>query len=179
MRRLPRLALLLAALASTLALAACGGDDDTGSAGSGAVSAGTATATAAASSPTDTSAKPALPALPAKPPTELVRKDIVEGTGAVAKRGDTLTMQYAGWSFSNRKQFDASWDRGEPFTFTLGAGDVIKGWDLGIAGMRVGGRRELIIPPYIGYGTAGSAPAIKPNETLIFIVDLQKAEPAS
>ena len=92
----------------------------------------------------------------------------------VAEPGKNVQVQYVGISFKNGRQFDASWDRGEPFTFELGAGQVIPGWDNGIVGMREGGRRELVIPPDQAYGAAGSPPAIGPNETLIFVVDLEK-----
>jgi peptidylprolyl isomerase len=177
-RRSPLVPLLLAALVSALLVAACGGDDDAGGGGgSGATSAGTAAATsspAATASIRDTSTKPVLDPLPTGPPPRtLDETDIVRGTGRQAKQGDTVVMQYVGWGYANGKQFDASWDRGEPFTFTLGAGDVIKGWDKGIVGMRVGGRRKLVIPPDLGYGEAGAGPDIGPGETLIFIVDLQ------
>ena len=106
------------------------------------------------------------------PPTELVIDDQTVGDGAEAVAGKTCTMQYVGHSWSTGKQFDASWDRGEPFTFQLGAGMVIGGWDQGVAGMKVGGRRTLTIPPALGYGARGAGGAIGPNETLVFVVDL-------
>ncbi len=81
-------------------------------------------------------------------------------------------MQYVGHSWSTQRQFDASWDRGQPFSFELGAGMVIRGWDQGVAGMKVGGRRRLTIPPHLGYGARGAGGAIEPNETLVFVVDL-------
>src|SRR5438045_1428876 len=84
---------------------------------------------------------------------------------AAARPGDTVTVQYVGANYKGGKQFDASWDRGQPFTFPLGGGQVIPGWDKGVVGMKVGGRRELIIPPALGYGPRGSPPVIKPNET--------------
>jgi peptidylprolyl isomerase len=105
-------------------------------------------------------------------PKQLQEKDLVEGSGAEAKAGDEVTVQYVGVGYDSGEEFDASWDRGEPFTFTLGAGEVIKGWDEGVAGMKVDGRRELTIPASLAYGPAGSPPAIGPNETLIFVVDL-------
>ena len=111
------------------------------------------------------------------PPKELEIEDITEGSGAEATAGSTLTMQYVGVNYSNGEEFDASWDAGQPFTFQLGAGWVIPGWDQGIEGMKVGGRRELIIPPDLGYGAQGQPPAIKPNETLVFVVDLLDVQP--
>ena len=106
------------------------------------------------------------------PPAELVREDIVTGAGAEATPGRTVEVHYVGVSWSTKKQFDASWDRGETFDFPLGAGRVIRGWDEGVAGMRVGGRRRLVIPPAMGYGARGAGADIGPNETLVFIVDL-------
>lgn len=106
------------------------------------------------------------------PPTDLVKEDLVTGTGAEAKPGSTVEVHYVGVSWSTQKQFDASWDRGKPFDFPLGAGRVIRGWDDGVAGMRVGGRRRLTIPPALGYGARGAGGAIGPNETLVFVVDL-------
>jgi len=106
------------------------------------------------------------------PPTELVREDLVVGTGAEATAGKTVEVHYVGVAWSTKKQFDASWDRGETFDFPLGKGRVIRGWDEGVAGMRVGGRRRLTIPPAMGYGARGAGGAIGPNETLVFVVDL-------
>lgn len=107
------------------------------------------------------------------PPKALTTKDLEQGTGPAAKAGDEVTVQYVGVNYKTGKEFDASWDRGEPFTFSLGSGMVIPGWEEGVEGMKVGGRRELIIPPELGYGSAGSPPAIPPNETLVFVVDLE------
>ncbi len=106
------------------------------------------------------------------PPTELVVEDLAVGDGPEAVPGKTCTMQYVGHAWSNGQQFDASWDRGEPFTFGLGQGRVIRGWDQGVAGMKVGGRRRLTIPPELGYGARGAGGAIKGGETLVFVVDL-------
>ena len=111
-----------------------------------------------------------IPATP--PPTDLVIEDIVVGNGTAATSGKTVDVHYVGVGWSTRKQFDASWDRGSPFSFPLGAGRVIKGWDQGVAGMKVGGRRRLVIPPQLGYGDRGAGGAIKPGETLVFVVDL-------
>jgi peptidylprolyl isomerase len=106
------------------------------------------------------------------PPVELVREDLVTGAGTEATAGKTVEVHYVGVAWSTKKQFDASWDRGETFDFPLGAGRVIRGWDEGVAGMRVGGRRRLTIPPSMGYGARGAGGDIGPNETLVFIVDL-------
>jgi peptidylprolyl isomerase len=106
------------------------------------------------------------------PPAELVREDLVAGTGAEATAGKTVEVHYVGVAWSTKRQFDASWDRGETFDFPLGKGRVIRGWDEGVAGMKVGGRRRLTIPPAMGYGARGAGGDIGPNETLVFIVDL-------
>lgn len=111
-----------------------------------------------------------IPATP--PPTALKTEDLVVGTGAEAVAGKTVEVHYVGVSWSTKKQFDASWDRGGAFSFPLGAGRVIKGWDQGVAGMKVGGRRRLEIPPHLGYGDRGAGTDIKPGETLVFVVDL-------
>lgn len=122
----------------------------------------------------DTSKKPAIPQPKGAPPKTLQVRDIVKGKGRAAKSGDSLTMQYVGVSYSTGAEFDASWDRGQPFKFQLGKGMVIKGWDKGLVGIRPGGRRELTIPPKLGYGAQGQPPSIGPNETLVFIVDALK-----
>lgn len=121
---------------------------------------------------TDTSVKPVVEVPQEEPPSELVSEDIVTGDGATAEAGDQLTMQYVGVLYDTGEQFDASWDTGQPFEFELGAGNVIPGWDEGIEGMRVGGRRELTIPPDLAYGPAGQPPDIPPDSTLVFVVDL-------
>lgn len=97
--------------------------------------------------------------------------DLVVGTGAEAKAGDTVTVHYTGW-LTDGKKFDSSVDRGDPFVFPLGAGRVIRGWDEGVAGMKVGGKRELVIPPHMGYGSRGAGGVIPPNATLKFEVEL-------
>jgi peptidylprolyl isomerase len=106
------------------------------------------------------------------PPANLDITDIVVGDGQEATHGSQVTVHYVGVSFSTGEEFDASWNRGQPFEFPLGGKRVIAGWDLGVKGMKVGGRRKLVIPPHLGYGNRGSGSAIKPGETLIFIVDL-------
>ena len=107
-----------------------------------------------------------------EPPADLEIKDIWEGDGPVAKAGDFVKVHYVGVAFSTGEEFDASWNRNQAFQFPLGGGRVIKGWDLGVAGMKVGGRRRLTIPAHLAYGNQSPTPAIKPGETLIFVVDL-------
>jgi peptidylprolyl isomerase len=106
------------------------------------------------------------------PPTELVIDDLTVGDGAEATPGSTVTAHYVGVAHSTGEQFDASWDRGAPLDFRLGVGQVIRGWDDGIAGMCVGGRRRLVIPPHLAYGDRGAGRVIGPGETLVFVVDL-------
>ncbi|WP_194915877.1 FKBP-type peptidyl-prolyl cis-trans isomerase [Catenulispora rubra] len=105
-------------------------------------------------------------------PADLVIEDITVGTGAEAKAGQQVKVHYVGVAYSSGEEFDASWNRGSAFEFPLGGGRVIAGWDRGVAGMKVGGRRKLVIPPHLGYGDRGAGGAIKPGETLIFVVDL-------
>lgn len=107
------------------------------------------------------------------PPTELLVEDLTVGTGPEAVPGRRVDVHYVGVSWSTGKQFDSSWDRGDAFSFPLGGGRVIPGWDFGVSGMKVGGRRLLVIPPNMGYGSRAVG-SIKPNETLIFVVDLLK-----
>lgn len=151
-------------LGAALAIAGCGGDDES-----------TTTTTATSTESTTAEAEPTKPVVKVPegaPPKKLEIKDLSRGTGAVAEAGDEVTVQYVGVDYKTGEEFDASWDRGEPFAFQLGGGQVIPGWDQGVEGMRVGGRRELIIPPDLAYGAAGSPPAIVPNATLVFVVDL-------
>ena len=123
---------------------------------------------------TDLTKKPQIEVPGAPPPCNLVVGDIVTGAGPAAKPGDQLTMKYVGVLYSNGKQFDASWDRGQDFPFTLGAQMVIPGWDQGLVGMKVGGRRQLVIPPALAYGDKSQGPSLPANSTLIFVVDLVK-----
>ncbi|MBV8218003.1 MAG: FKBP-type peptidyl-prolyl cis-trans isomerase [Solirubrobacterales bacterium] len=134
----------------------------------------------ATAAPVVTTPKPA-PAISKKPvitvptgpaPTKLVTKDLVTGTGQTAKAGDTVTVNYIGELYKNGKEFDSSWSRNQPFTTPLTNGSVIPGWVQGIPGMKVGGRRELIIPASLAYGAQGSPPTIPPNSPLVFVVDL-------
>ena len=118
------------------------------------------------------SSKPSVSIPAGDPPAELLIEDLVVGTGDEAVKGKNVDVHYVGVAWSNGKQFDASWDRREPFEFRLGAGQVIQGWDQGVAGMKVGGRRRLTIPPHMGYGSRGAGGVIKGGETLVFVVDL-------
>jgi len=169
----------LLALLGTLGLAACGDDDDGGGVEtSPPPAAQEETETEPSLSEQrealkDTSVKPEIPRPSGSPPRRLQMDDIVRGKGPAAKPGDTVLVHYAGVTFSTGEEFDASWNRGEPFTFTLGQG-VIEGWSEGVAGMKEGGRRQLTIPPEQAYGEAGSPPTIGPNETLVFVIDLLK-----
>ena len=123
----------------------------------------------------DLEKKPGIPKPEGTPGKALVVKDLVVGEGAAVKSGDALTVRYVGVSYSTGKEFDASWKTPQnAFDFTLGEGAVIPGWDQGIVGMKVGGRRELVIPAELGYGEQGSGADIKGGETLVFVVDLKK-----
>ncbi|MGW0435985.1 FKBP-type peptidyl-prolyl cis-trans isomerase [Micromonospora sp. NPDC003197] len=116
--------------------------------------------------------KPTIELIEGPPPADLVVEDIVVGDGATPEAGQLVTVHYVGVSFSTGREFDSSWGRGQPFSFGLGGGQVIEGWDRGVAGMKIGGRRKLIIPPHLGYGNRGVGNLIKPGETLVFVVDL-------
>jgi peptidylprolyl isomerase len=106
------------------------------------------------------------------PSYQLELEDLTVGDGDEAVKGKTVEVHYVGVSWKNGKQFDASWDRGSTFKFKLGKGQVIQGWDQGVAGMKVGGRRRITIPPMLGYGKRGAGNVIGPDETLVFVVDL-------
>jgi peptidylprolyl isomerase len=168
--------LLLPAVLAVLALAAAGcGDDDDGRTEAATTPATASTPAATTPAPTtETATKPKVTVPSGPPPKKLEIKDLKEGTGPAAKAGDQLTVQYVGVNYANGKQFDASWDRGQPFQFQLGAGGVIPGWDEGLVGTKAGGRRELIIPPDLAYGAQGAPPDIPPNATLIFVIDLEQ-----
>jgi FKBP-type peptidyl-prolyl cis-trans isomerase len=105
-------------------------------------------------------------------PTELTIRDLVVGDGLEAKPGRVVQVHYVGVTFESGKEFDTSWDRGQTFKFAVGGGKVIKGWDRGVRGMKVGGRREIIVPPRLGYGNQSPSPLIPAGSTLVFVVDL-------
>jgi peptidylprolyl isomerase len=130
----------------------------------------TTTATTPTSGPLAT--KPTVTPPSGPPPKTLVKKDLIVGTGPEAKSGQTISVNYVGVLYHGGKEFDSSWKRHEPFQFTLGKGAVIPGWDQGIPGMKVGGRRELVIPASLAYGAQGSGSTIPPNAPLVFVVDL-------
>ncbi len=151
--------MLMIAICAGLTVAGCGGDDST------------AQTTEAAKT------KPKVTVPTGAPPEELEVNDLVEGSGDEATAGDKVTVQYVGVEYRNGKEFYSSWDKGEsPFSFEVGAGKVIDGWDQGIEEMKVGGRRELIIPPNLAYGKEGIPPSIGPNETLVLVMDLLEVE---
>ena len=162
----------LIALLCALVPPACG--DGGGSAQGGAAGQNeTETSPAAAAEALEnTSARPEIPRPTGSPPRKLRKEDIVRGKGRPAKVGDNVRIHYVGVTFSTGEEFGASWDTARPYSLQLGRGDVIDGWDKGIVGMREGGRRQLTIPPELGYGAAGDPPDIGPNETLVIVVDL-------
>ncbi len=121
----------------------------------------------------DLSVRPVISVPEGDAPSGLVIEELVVGDGPEAQPGVQVNVDYVGVSWSTGKEFDASWNRGDIFSFGLGAGQVIQGWDQGVTGMRVGGRRQLTIPPDMAYGPAGAGGVIGPNETLIFTVDLR------
>jgi len=116
--------------------------------------------------------KPEIDRPTGNPPTDLEVVDLWEGDGAAAKSGDTVAVHYVGVAWSSGEEFDSSWNRGTPLRFRLGVGQVIAGWDQGVQGMKVGGRRQLVIPAHLAYGDRGAGGAIAPGENLIFVCDL-------
>ena len=174
--------------AAAVGLGACGDDEsDTASPAAEPAAAAPATAPATTTTPAkkagsldiskDLTSKPKVPKPSGDPPAKLVVKDIVSGKGRAAKAGDNVVVHYVGVLFSTGEQFDSSWDSGNPFSFVLGQGSVIAGWDQGVDGMKIGGRRLLIIPPDLAYGAQGQG-SIGPNETLVFVIDLLNTTPA-
>ena len=116
--------------------------------------------------------KPEIDFVDPEPPTDLVVTELSEGDGTEATSGSTVSVHYVGVAHSTGEEFDASYNRGTPLEFRLGAGQVIAGWDQGVQGMKVGGRRQLVIPPHLAYGDRGAGGVIAPGESLIFVVDL-------
>jgi peptidylprolyl isomerase len=173
----------LIGLVGALGLASCSSGGNTGS--SSATTTTSTTGTAGAATATAIGTIPAADRSPAgtagtaptvivpsgRPPTRLESADLIEGTGAAAAAGDSLTVQYVLATYSSRKVVQSSWTS-QPFTFVLGEGQVIPGWDQGVVGMKVGGRRELIIPPSLGYKDTAAGPGIAADDTLVFVIDL-------
>lgn len=116
--------------------------------------------------------RPEIDFIDGPPPADLVVTDEKIGEGEQAGHGNTVACHYVGVAHASGEEFDASWNRGEPLSFRLGSGQVIPGWEQGVMGMRVGGRRKLVIPPHLAYGDRGAGGVIKPGETLVFVVDL-------
>ena len=169
---LKRALTISSAVAVAVGIAACGGST---APGVELAPSGGATQAAVPTTPTvpaDLSTKPTVTPPSSCANTQLIKKDLITGTGQTVQPGQTVTVNYVGVLCKNGKEFDSSWKRNQPFTTALASGSVIAGWVQGIPGMRVGGRRELIIPPSLGYGKAGSPPTIPPNATLVFVVDL-------
>jgi peptidylprolyl isomerase len=179
MRARTRALLGLAALSAAGLIAGCGGSGSSSSIGVGTENkADEALAKAGevkvASTPTSgpLATEPKVTPPTGAAPTKLEKKDLIVGTGKEAKAGETVTVNYVGVLYKSGKEFDASWKRKEPFQFKLGQGAVIKGWDQGVPGMKIGGRRELVIPAELAYGKTGSPPTIPPNAPLVFVIDL-------
>ena len=189
MKKIP---ILLALTATALTLAACGGSTQESDADKFAstaeqqaktqatvadttATAPTATKVSPSSGESDIGTKPKIPKASGAAPTSLKVEDLIEGKGAAAKAGDKISVRYVGNLYDTNKEFDSSWKRGKaPFQFTLGQQQVISGWDQGLLGMKVGGRRRLTIPPDLAYGAQGQPPTIPPNAPLVFDVDLTK-----
>ncbi len=188
----PRPATALAMLGAAVLIAGCGSSSSSSTIGVGnenttdnALATSTSSTPTTSTSPATASVKtPASGPLSKEPtvtppsgpaPTKLVTKELIVGTGPEAKAGDSVTVNYVGVLYKGGKVFDASWKRNETFPFVLGKSQVIPGWEQGIVGMKVGGRRELIIPAELAYGAKGSPPTIPPNSALIFVVDLLAA----
>jgi FKBP-type peptidyl-prolyl cis-trans isomerase len=167
-----RLTSIIAAGLAVLGLAACGSSKAPGVEPVPSAGLTQAAIPTTPKPPPQLATKPTVTVPSGPAPTKLVVKDLIPGTGKTVSAGQTVTVNYVGVLYKTGKEFDSSWKRNQPFTTALSASSVIPGWVQGIAGMRVGGRRELIIPPKLGYGAAGSPPTIPANSTLIFVVDL-------
>jgi len=168
-----RKVLLIIVACLALAIAGCGDDSSTTDTASSSPTTTEEPSGDTTSESSEQKTKPKVTVPDGPPPKKLVINDLEVGTGATAKAGDEITVQYVGVGYKSGSEFDSSWSRSEPLIFNLGTGQVIPGWEEGIQGMKVGGRRELIIPPQLAYGSAGAPPAIGPNEALIFVVDLE------
>jgi peptidylprolyl isomerase len=167
--------MLMTAVCAVLLAAGCGGSADSSTQSSESTAATTSeSASTEAADGKKTAPRVAVPKGP--PPSKLESKDLENGSGAEAKAGDKVTVQYVAVLYKGAKVVDSSWSRNEPFSFKLGAGEVIPGWDQGIEGMKAGGRRELIVPANLAYGKKGFPPAIGPNEAMVFVIDLLKVE---
>ena len=167
---------LIAAVAVTLGAAGCGGSGGAKDTGPSDAPPAKTQAAPQPLKPTGALAHKPKVKVPSGPaPKTLQSKDLIKGKGPAAKSGDQLSVQYVGVLYKNGKEFDSSWSRGaQPFEFQLGGGQVIPGWDKGVVGMRVGGRRQLIIPPKLAYGPQGQPPTIPPNAALVFVIDLSR-----
>ena len=166
--------------AGAIALAGCGGGSSSTSSQPGGGGGQGVQGVSLPPESSDLNVKPVIPKPEGAPPQGLQVRDVVQGTGKAAAAGDEITVQYVGVSWSTGTEFDSTWSKGkQPFTFQLGAGGVIPGWDQGLVGMEEGGRRQLVIPPDLAYGPEGRPPAIGPNETLVFLIDLEKVKKAS
>ena len=161
--------LSIVALCALLALVAGCGDDQQGASATDTTAFSDQQTTA---SDSGSSEKPEVEVPDGPAPTELQVKDLKEGTGPGAEKGDELSVNYVGVLYEDGAEFDNSYDRGQAFDFQLGSGSVIPGWDQGLVGMKKGGRRELIIPPDLAYGPPGQPPTIPPDATLVFVIDL-------
>ena len=167
-----RIPTVVAATFLAAGLGACGGSSKAPGVQLAPTSGSTSATPTTASVPRALSQQPTVSVPKGPPPARLVTKDLIKGTGTTATAGKTVTVNYVGVLYSTGKQFDSSWSRNQPFTTPLSSGSVIPGWVQGIQGMKVGSRRELIIPPALGYGKTGQPPTIPPNSTLVFVVDL-------
>jgi FKBP-type peptidyl-prolyl cis-trans isomerase len=167
-----RVLVIPSAVAVAAALAACGGSTAPGVQQAPSAGATQASVPTTPKPPPQLAAKPTVTVPKGPAPSHLVVKDLIPGTGQAAQAGQTVTVNYVGVLYKNGTEFDSSWKRNQPFSTALSTGSVIPGWVKGIPGMKVGGRRELIVPASLAYGKAGSPPTIPPNSPLVFVVDL-------
>jgi FKBP-type peptidyl-prolyl cis-trans isomerase len=167
-----RLSIICGLVLLSAALAACGSSKAPGVVQAPAGGETVASVPTTPKPPPQLATKPTVVVPSGAPPSHLVTRDLIPGTGQTVSSGQTVTVNYVGVLYKNGKEFDSSWKRNQPLTTALTPGGIIPGWVQGIPGMKVGGRRELIIPPSLGYGKTGSPPTIPPNSTLVFVVDL-------